>query len=157
MMDKNKQKPKMKIKRKEKGQSMVELALTFMIMMFALAGTVDLGRAFFALIALNDAAQEGALYGSMNPTEITTIKARVRDSSTAPIDLTDTTNVNINVTYPETEVCAGFDGTGEAYGIKVEVTFLFNFSMPLITEIVNSDTITLGANSIHTILYPPCS
>jgi hypothetical protein len=38
------------IKQKERGQSMVELALTITFLMALLAGTIDLGRAFFTLL-----------------------------------------------------------------------------------------------------------
>ncbi len=56
-----------KPKGKEKGQSMVELALTITFLMVLLAGTIDLGHAFFVWLAMRDAAQEGATYGSYNP------------------------------------------------------------------------------------------
>jgi hypothetical protein len=54
-------------KQKEHGQSMVELALTITILMVLLAGTIDFGRAFFTWLAMRDAAQEGASYGSIKP------------------------------------------------------------------------------------------
>ncbi len=53
--------------RKERGQSLVELGLTITILMALLAGTIDLGRAFFTWLALRDAAQEGAAYLSVFP------------------------------------------------------------------------------------------
>ena len=54
----------------ERGQSMVELALTITFLMILLAGTIDLGRAFFTWQALRDAAQEGASYGSFKPADV---------------------------------------------------------------------------------------
>lgn len=68
------------LKRTEKGQSMVELALTITVLMVLLAGTIDLGHAFFVWLAMRDAAQEGAAYGSINPNDITGIIARVQDN-----------------------------------------------------------------------------
>jgi Flp pilus assembly protein TadG len=56
-----------KPKRKEHGQSMVELAITITFLMILLAGTVDLGHAFFVWQEMRDAAQEGAAYGSICP------------------------------------------------------------------------------------------
>ncbi|MCK5345107.1 MAG: pilus assembly protein, partial [Candidatus Heimdallarchaeota archaeon] len=50
---------------KESGQSLVELALVFTTIVFMLSILVDIGRAFFTLIALNDAAQGGAVHASM--------------------------------------------------------------------------------------------
>ena len=49
------------------GQSLVEFALIVPIFLLILAGTVDLGRLFYAFIAVENAAKEGALYGSGNP------------------------------------------------------------------------------------------
>jgi Flp pilus assembly protein TadG len=51
----------------ERGQSLVELTLTFMILLVLLGGVLDLGRALFTFVALRDAAQEGAVYGSIQP------------------------------------------------------------------------------------------
>jgi hypothetical protein len=63
--------------RKETGQSMVELALTISILMVLLVGTMDLGRAFFTWLAMRDAAQEGAAYGSIAPLDTTGISNRI--------------------------------------------------------------------------------
>ena len=51
----------------ENGQSMVELAVSFVVLMILLAGVVDLGRMTFYYIAMRDAAQEGASYGAIFP------------------------------------------------------------------------------------------
>ena len=50
-----------------RGQSIVEFALVFPIMMLLLAGAIDLGRAFYAYIAVENAAKEGAFFGSRSP------------------------------------------------------------------------------------------
>ncbi len=44
------------------------------ILLFLVGGIVDLGRGFFTYMALRDAVQEGALYGSINPTLTTEIQ-----------------------------------------------------------------------------------
>jgi len=92
--------------RKQRGQSMVELALSFTMLMFLLSATVDVGRAFYAYIAIRDAAQEGAAYGSLNPTDVPGIAEHVRFSSTDPFDLTDLSSVNISVSWPDGAACA---------------------------------------------------
>ncbi len=69
---------------------MIELALTFTVLLFLLMGVVDLGRAFFALSAMRDAAQEGAVFGSLSPVgsdgniNSAAIISRVRNSSDNP-------------------------------------------------------------------------
>jgi hypothetical protein len=49
------------------GQSMVEFAISAVIMIMILIGIADLGRAYYTYVALNNAAGEGAAYGSFNP------------------------------------------------------------------------------------------
>lgn len=54
-------------KRSLDGQSLVEFALTLPLLMLILLGVLDLGRLFFAYIAINNAAREGARYGAEFP------------------------------------------------------------------------------------------
>ena len=60
-----------KLNRTESGQSLVEFALMFTVLTIILMGVLDLGRAFYALIALQDAVSEGATFAAMNPTCLT--------------------------------------------------------------------------------------
>ena len=47
---------------RQRGQSLVELAISLMIILWLLAGAIDFGIGFFSYVAIRDAAQEGALY-----------------------------------------------------------------------------------------------
>ncbi len=47
--------------RLERGQSMVEMALGFVLLLIVLSGLLDVGRAFYIYVALEDAAGEAAL------------------------------------------------------------------------------------------------
>src|SRR5690242_4206047 len=49
------------------GQSMVEFALILPVMLLLVAAAVDLGRLFFGYVAVENAAKEGALFGSRYP------------------------------------------------------------------------------------------
>lgn len=51
-----------------RGQAIVELALILPIMLLLLLAALDLGRLFYSEITVNDAAREGALEASRNPT-----------------------------------------------------------------------------------------
>ena len=51
----------------ERGQSLVEVALTFPILLLILSGMIDLGRLYFTYVALEDVVGEAALYLSINP------------------------------------------------------------------------------------------
>ena len=49
------------------GQSLVELALILPVMMLLFAGALDLGRAVYSQIMIENAAKEGALEAARNP------------------------------------------------------------------------------------------
>lgn len=78
----------MKTNISERGQSLVEFAISLVIILFLLAGAVEFGIALFQYIQLRDAAQEGALYGSICPKDEAKIIERVRNASYSPLDLT---------------------------------------------------------------------
>src|SRR5512145_1107638 len=88
----------MKKIRSAKGQSLVELAISLVVLLFLLAGIVEFGLAFFQFVQLRDAAQEGALYGSTKPDDVAGILDRIEGSSDTPIDLpTEITNGTVTV------------------------------------------------------------
>src|SRR5688500_10726445 len=49
------------------GQSMVELAVVLPVLLLVVAGTIDLGRAYFSTVAIENASKEGAFYGARKP------------------------------------------------------------------------------------------
>lgn len=146
--------------RKQHGQSMAEVAISFSMLIFILSATVDIGRAFFAYIAIRDASQEGAAYGSLFPWDQAGIDAHVRASSTDPFDLSDLSTVSVGVYYP---VGSEYPGTGSipddlcaGDSIRVIVNYDLIFFMPLIDWIVPSGRVLLTANMVNTVIYPPC-
>jgi hypothetical protein len=54
-------------RRPSRGQSLVEFALVTPLLLLVLAGAADLGRAFYAYVAIENAAKEGAFFGSRAP------------------------------------------------------------------------------------------
>jgi|YelNatPaOPRAMG01_1025707.scaffolds.fasta_scaffold215166_1 Flp pilus assembly protein TadG len=80
-----------------RGQSLVELALTLSVLIILLAGIIDFGVAYFSYVALRDAAEEGAVYGAMCPTDLAGIEERIRQSSSSPVNLADTTYVTVTI------------------------------------------------------------
>lgn len=74
--------------RSERGQSFMELAISLIFLLIMLTVMIDLGWAFYSMIALRDAAQEAASFGAMCPDE-DLIAERLRLSATAPIDMND--------------------------------------------------------------------
>ncbi len=115
---------KLRVNRNERGQSMVELALSFVILLVLLAGTVDLGRAFFTWLQMRDAAQEGASYASVCPTG--NVTSRVLASLNPPSDFS--VNVSSNNTKGATK------------------TVTVSTDLPIITPFLST---VLGSPSIH--------
>jgi Tfp pilus assembly protein PilV len=71
-----------------RGQSLVEVALVLPIILMILLGLLDFGRAYFTLVALHDAADEGATYAAIRQSSLEEIQERTADASTrlVPID-----------------------------------------------------------------------
>lgn len=137
----------MKKIKSERGQSLVELSISLVIILWLLAGAVEFGLAFFQYIQLRDAAQEGALYGSINPSDTAGIVARVRNASSSPINLTDTNAVTVTVTT---------SGSGcVAESVTVSVSFDHHLFMPF-AELFMDDPRTLTATVVDTILNSDC-
>ena len=64
------------MRKKEKGQSIVEIALLLPVLLLMLLGLVDFGRVYYVMVALKDAAQEGAAYAAARPNDGTGIAER---------------------------------------------------------------------------------
>jgi hypothetical protein len=144
-----------KINEKERGQSLIEMAISFTIIMLLISGIVDLGRAYISYIAIFDAAQEGAAYGAYYPRDPDSIELHVRGTSSNPIDLTDTDSVEVEVIpHPSPtnieDLCAGD-------GLEVKVIYTFDLTMPFLGAFIPSTQIPLTANAIGTVLSPACN
>lgn len=132
--------------RASRGQSLTEMALMLPIVMMLLAGVLDLGRAYYTFLALRDSAAEGAAYGSLDPTNLAEIDARVRGESPGGgfIDWSGAT-----VTINNGSACRGG-------AISVTVGIDYHLLTPFIGSIVGSQTLPLEARAVNTILSPGC-
>jgi Flp pilus assembly protein TadG len=139
--------------KKEKGQSLTELAISFMFLVLLVAGIAELGRAFFTFISLRDAAQEGALIGSTAPSDHSGVVSRTCEASNFIENLTcsdsTATEVQVSVNLLGGAACMG-------YPIEVVVTYQnYPILMPFI-GIFTGDSIALSARVTDTILTPKC-
>jgi hypothetical protein len=139
----------------ERGQSMIELALSFTVLLFLLMGVIDLGRAFFALSSMRDAAQEGAVFGSLSPVDkngyinSAAIISRVRNSSNTPVDLNDE-DIRVVPSLVGAALCHG-------NGMRIDVYWdEFPLVFPFWEPFFGISTIPLHARVEDTILKPPC-
>jgi Flp pilus assembly protein TadG len=131
---------KKSLPKEHKGQSLVETAISLMLILWLLSGAVDFGMGFFSYVAIRDAAQEGALYGTICQ-NTGLIITRVQSSSNRPVNLASAT---ITVSAP--------GGTGPGKQLTVSVTYNYPISTPLISTFVGSNTITLRAAATSTII-----
>jgi Flp pilus assembly protein TadG len=133
----------------ERGQSLMEFSVSLVFVLVLLAGLVDLGRGLFTYMALRDGAQEGAAYGSLNPTETSTIQNRVFGSSTMLQSQKDEGTIDIQVNI------SGSACTGNA--IEVIVTYNdFPLTMPFVGSFLGSQSVDIHAAAENTILSPKC-
>jgi len=147
--------------RGERGQSVVEVAIGFPILLLLLVGTIDFGMGIFSYSILRDAAQEGAFYGSFNPTNKADIENRARNISprgenevfSSAVNLRDKDRVKVDVKTLG-KACQG--STNNAIN-RIQVTVSYNYPeiMPFAGLILGS-TIPLKGTATNIILQPSC-
>jgi Flp pilus assembly protein TadG len=135
----------------QSGQSFVEFAFGFMILIVMVVGIVDLSRAIFTYMALRDAAQEGALVGSINPGNQSLITERINNNS----DL-----INSLIADPDTDIDVQITVFGAACtgnSIRVAITYNnFPITMPFLGALIGKQIVPIRVQVTDTILSPPC-
>ena len=154
----------MRKQKSERGQSLVELSISLLVLLYLLSGAVEFGLAFFQFVQLRDAAQEGALFGSMNAqvdplnaaATAAAIETRVRSASQSPIDLGDPTKVSVDIKIDGVSVADAYAANAacEGHALTVKVSYNHQIFMPFIPQLVGSSTIPLNATVTDTILAP---
>jgi hypothetical protein len=138
----------------QKGQSLVEFAVSVVILLLLLSGIVDLGRIFFQYISMRDAAQEGATYGIICPYDIDGIKDRTFAL------LSDDTNIDVivklNGTEYDTPPTSGSVGGGDELQVTVQNP-QFRITMPFLGSILGGQTINLETSIYGTVLRSTCN
>jgi hypothetical protein len=83
--------------KRARGQSLVEAALALPVLIMLMLGLLDFGRAYYTLVALRDAAEEGASYAAISPEDANGVRLRASEASRqlVPIDPRD-----VHVIYP---------------------------------------------------------
>ena len=150
----------------ERGQSLVELAISLVILLYLLSGAVEFGIIFFQYVQIRDAAQEGALYGSMHADEPAKIIARAGDASDKPIDLDVDPRVTIDVYIDDdpSDTSHGYHHSADAinynayncegHGLKVVVEYKHKIFMPFLPKLIGRTEIPLHGIVTDTILNP---
>jgi len=128
----------------ERGAAAVEMAFAVVLLILLATGVADLGRALFTYIGVQDAAQEGAVFGSFKPISEDEIVARVVQS----IDYPALTAANVDVSCP-----AGSPNGG--HEIAVEVTFTVDLMTPIIGQLLGG-SIDLSKTSVGETFLSEC-
>jgi Flp pilus assembly protein TadG len=116
-----------------KGQSLLELAIVLPVLLLILLGILDLGRAWLSLVALSDAAGEGAAYAAIYPSRTEQIQARAAGSTTALVTLEPSM---VSVTAPNLS-------PGESITVTIRYPYQLLTPLPNLTD--------LGLGSMRTI------
>ncbi len=118
----------------EKGQGLVELAIVIPVLVIIVVGLLDLGRAYFSVIIINNAAREGARYLSSHRSDLGdgfsgTINAAMQEAQGTIVTLTPG---DINATcrdyFVSPDVSDGKCDTGYPYSFPVSVTVQTTFN-----------------------------
>ena len=145
--------------RSERGQSMAEFAISLVILLTLLAGVVDLGRMFFAYIIIRDAAQEGAVYGSIaSKDNLTILRIEIEDRVKAAFtDPSDSSNVPIDITKINVQTdLLGAICAEPGSGVRVRVEYSLPVTMPFLGTIIGSQDMKMAATVENAILSPIC-
>jgi hypothetical protein len=153
----------------EKAQSLVEFAVSAVVILLLLVAIADFGRAFFTYLTLRDAAQEGAVYASVCPMHVNGIETRIRSASRGSVDLSISpidwschylydSDGNRSIEPDEWVECSSIYEPSPGYlpipghGVRIEVVYPdFAITTPLLGSIIGQ-TLTLRADVTDTIL-----
>ena len=124
-----------------RGQSLVEVALVLPIIVMIMLGLLDFGRAFFTLVALHDAADEGASYASIRPNDVAGIQQRAVEASTHLVTVEES---DVSVVYPSSLT------VGQP--ITVTVDFFFEIYTPFVEGLLPEGELTLQGSATHPII-----
>lgn len=151
--------------RASRGQALVETALVAVFLLLLLSVAVDLGRAFFTVVALQNAVGEGALYGSAFPNRWAATGPRYRFAD--PNNITyRVKNESVNSRWlnaSEVTVSIQFlDGSGSPVStgnagmpIVVTATYPFDLIGPLPGLLGFQNSLTLRASARQVMLIRP--
>jgi Flp pilus assembly protein TadG len=139
------------------GQSLVELALLFPVLLMLLLGALDLGRVYYAQIAVTNAAREGAMVAANTPTsyqagapcDATTNAvtcAAIREGQNGLVDI-DPADVSLACTPSCTSV----------FGNRVAVTVAGHFDLftPFVGLLVGGQQISFQQTATADVVITP--
>ena len=125
------------------------------VLLIMLMGVLDIGRMYFAFVAIQNAAGEGALYAAINPKCIHATdgpecadpsNAEYRAKHESPSGQIDWTRITINVEPVDRSTLR------EGDPITIYVRYQYDILTPVIAAIVKDGKLTLTARAVQDVL-----
>ena len=135
---------------KESGQSLVEVAIGMIVLMVIFSGLVDFGRAYFAFIAIEDAANEGATFLSINPACHYATDTGCDNPNNAFYRAAHSSSGEIDWSKAIIDVKGHLLAAGEP--VSVTITYDLPLITPFLPPILGRDAITLTTTANHIII-----
>jgi Flp pilus assembly protein TadG len=154
------------IKKPESGQSFMELAISLLFLLVLLAAVIDLGWAFYTMIALRDTAQEGASFGSMCPDNLARVEDRLLESATTPIRMEDLETGDIEIclvapppaAQPALFACVANSALAKrGNNVRVSLRIQHQILTPFVGSVIGTQTYPLTVTVSNTILVDKCA
>ncbi len=124
-----------------RGQSIVEFALLLPVLLFLLMGLLDVGRAFYVQVTLEDMAAEGATYASIRPYDAQGIWQRAAEASGGMITISPS---DVEVEYPPVLYVGA--------PITVTVWYSFRFLTPIMEPMLPGGVLRLRGSASNAII-----
>lgn len=113
------------------GHSLVEFAVTLLILTIIFMGVFDLGRAVYIYSVISASAQEGARYGIVQPSDTAGIENAVRSRAVG----LDPSLMNIVISHPDSST------------VEVSVSYDFSAITPLTSSLLGGGQLTLTSTA----------
>jgi hypothetical protein len=134
----------MKVKQRgNRGQSLVEFALMLPVLLIILAGVLDLGRLYYAHVAVADAAAEGAAVAAISPNDSEEVFNRAQHASGGLVEL-ERDRVQIT--------CASCPNVRSGDPIAVTVSYEFGLGTPFLNAMLPGGVLNLTATVEEAVL-----
>jgi Flp pilus assembly protein TadG len=146
-MKSNQRKPSTSL---ESGQSLIEVAIGMIVLMIIFSGLVDFGRAYFAYIAIEDAANEGATFLSIRPNCSVATNEGCDDPNNARYRAAHSSSGEIDWNKVTISVITRKFAVGEP--VSVTISYDLPLITPFLPPILGRDSITLTSTASHIII-----
>ncbi len=143
------------LKKGQRGQSLVEFSLTAIILLIILSGLLDLGRLYFAYVALEDAAGEAAMFLAVIDPECETAASGAECSGSRNAEWRAINATRGILDNDQLIVITNIPVRAVGGQVEVTIQYPYRFLTPLISAI--APEVTLTSFATQTIVNRPVS